>query len=173
LAVFDRRIVPGHFVFLNQSGSGCPFKLRAGTAANRRVVEADVAGTTRFTAGAEAVAASLDHCTAGFVARRAADAATIFRVFALANTHREVALAAGDAVAGAAAAAEAIGEHLAEVLQCAAGDFVIAAAVDLAASRGLFELDGATWQHAPIGAGRRAARNRAGLETRTRERSNR
>ena len=58
----------------------------------------------------------MDHCTAGLVAGRAADAAAVFGVFALANTDSEVALAAGDSVAGAAAAAETIGQHAAEVL---------------------------------------------------------
>jgi len=126
-------------------------QLRAGAAANWRVVEADVAAATRFAAGVEAIAAGLDHGLAGFVAGGAADAAAVFGVFALANTDGEVALATGDSVARAAAAAEAIGQHAAEVLQRAAGNVIIAAAMDLAAVRGLFELDGATRQHAPIG----------------------
>ena len=126
------------------------YKLRAGAAADRRVVEADVAAATRFAAGVEAIAACLDHGLAGLVAGGAADAAAVFGVFALANTDGEVALAAGDSVARAAAAAETIGQHAAEVLQRATSDFIIAAAMDLAAVRGLFELDRATWQHAPI-----------------------
>ena len=73
-------------------------KLSAGAAAHRRVVEADVAGAARFAAGAEAVAASLNHGLASLVATRAADTAAVFGVFALANTHRQVALAAGNAV---------------------------------------------------------------------------
>ena len=77
---------------------------------------------------------------------------------------REVALAAVNAVPGAAAAAQAVGQHAAEVLQRAAGDFVVAAAMDLAAVRRLFEFDRAARQHAPIGARRRAGRNRAGLK---------
>ena len=120
-------------------------QLRAGAAADRRVVEADVAAAARFAAGAEAVAARLNHGLAGLIARRAADAAAVFGVFALANAHREIALAAGDAVARAAAAAQAIGQHLAEVLQRALRNFIIVTAVDLAAGRGLFELDRATW----------------------------
>jgi hypothetical protein len=127
------------------------YNLRTGAAANWRVVEADVAAAARFAAGAEAVAASLNHRLAGLVARRAADAAAVFGVFALANTDGEIALAAGDPVARAAAAAETVGQHAAEVLQRATGDFIVAAAMDLAAVRGLFELDGATGQHAPIG----------------------
>ena len=126
-------------------------QLRAGAAADRRVVEADVAAATRFTAGVEAVAAGLDHGLAGLVAGGAADAAAVFGVFALANTDGEVALAARNPVARAAAAAETVGQHAAEVLQRATGDVIIAAAMDLAAVRGLFELDRAARQHAPIG----------------------
>ena len=92
------------------------YKLRAGAAADRRVVEADVAAAARFAAGVEAVAARLNHGLAGLVAGGAADAAAVFGVFALANTDGEVALAAGDSVARAAAAAETIGQHAAEVL---------------------------------------------------------
>ena len=116
-------------------------KLRAGTAADRRVVEADVAAAAALAALRQAVAACLNHRTAGLVAARAADAAAVFRVFAFANTAREIALAAGDAVAGAAAAAQAVTQHAAEILQRATGDFVIAAAMNLAASRSLFEFD--------------------------------
>ena len=126
-------------------------KLSAGTAAHWRVVEADVAAAAALTALLQAVAAGLNHGAAGLVAACAADAAAVLRVFALANTAGEIALAAGDAVAGAAAAAQAVGQHAAEVLQCAAGYFIIAAAVDFTAIRGLFELDAATWQHAPVG----------------------
>ena len=144
------------------------YNLRTGAAANWRVVEADVAGTARFAAGAEAIAAGLNHGLAGLIARRAANAAAVFGVFALANTDGEIALAAGDAVERAATAAEAIGQHAAEVLQRAAGHFIIAAAMNLAAVRGLFELDRAARQHAPIGRLLRTDRNRAGLNTRDR-----
>lgn len=126
-------------------------KLRAGAAADRRVVEADVAAAAALAALLQAVAAGLNHGLAGLIATRAADAAAVLRVFAFANTDREIALAAGDAVARAAAAAQAVGQHAAEILQCAAGYFIIAAAVNLTAVRGLFELDGAAWQHAPVG----------------------
>ena len=102
--------LPGHLFSVRN------YKLRVGTAADRRVVEADVASAARFAAGAEAVAAGLDHGLAGLVARGAADAAAVFGVFALANTDGEVALAAGDSVARAAAAAETVGQHAAEVL---------------------------------------------------------
>jgi hypothetical protein len=149
------------------------YNLRTGAAANWRVVEADVAGTARFAAGAEAIAAGLNHGLAGLVARRAADAAAVFGVFALANTDGEIALAAGDSVARAAAAAETVRQHAAEVLQRATGNFIVTAAMNLAAIRGLFELDRATRQHAPIR--RLRLTDLAGLNAgdRARERSDR
>jgi hypothetical protein len=152
-------------------GISCLFhqQLRAGAAANRRVVEADVAAAAALAAGLEALAAGLDHLAAGLIARRAADAATVFGVFTLANAAGQVALAASNTVEGAAAAAESVGEHAAEILQRAPGNFIIAAAMDLATVRGLFELDDATRQHAPIGAGRRTARQDARLHSRARE----
>ena len=91
-------------------------KLRAGAAADRRVVEADVAAAAAFAALRKAIAAGLNHGAAGLVAARAANAAAVLGVFALANTDGEVALAAGDSVARAAAAAETVGQHAAEVL---------------------------------------------------------
>jgi hypothetical protein len=92
----------------------------------------------------------LNHGATGLVTGRAANAATVFRVFAFANTDSEIALAAGDAVARAVTAAQAVGQHAAQVLQRAAGNLVVAAALDLAAARGPLELDGATRQYAPI-----------------------
>jgi len=145
-------------------------QLSAGAAANRRVVEADVASAAALAALLQAIAASLNHGAAFLIAARAADAAAIFRVFAFANAAGEIALAAADAIEGAAAAAEAVGQHAAKILQRAASNFIIAAAVDLAPIRGLFELDGATRQHTPIGAGWRAARQYTRLQSRTRER---
>ena len=149
------------------------YKLRAGAAADRRVVEADVAAATRLAAARQAVAAGLNHGLASLVAARAADAAAVFGVFALANTDGEVALAAGDSVARAAAAAETIGQHAAEVLECATSNFVIAAAMNLAAVRGFFELDRAARQHTPIGRLRCAERTRLNSWNRTREWSDR
>src|SRR6478609_3937858 len=105
---------PGHYLLIVQ-------QLGAGAAANRRVVEADVAAAAAFTALREAVAAGLNHGLAGLVAARAADAAAVLGVFALANTDGEVALATANAVAGASTAAQAIGQHAAEILQRAAG----------------------------------------------------
>ena len=110
-----------------------PNSLGAGAAADRRVVEADVAAAAAFAALLDAFAALLDHLAAGLVAAGAVDAAAVLGEFALAIAASEIDLAAGDAVVGAAAAAEAVAEHLAEVLQRAAGDFVFTAAPDLAA----------------------------------------
>ena len=120
-------------------------------AAHRRVVEANVAAATRFAARLQAVAERLNHGGAGLVARRAANAAAVLRVLALRDADREIALAAGDAVPSAIAAAQSVGQHAAEVLQRAAGDFVVAPALDLTAAGGLLEFHGAARQHAPIG----------------------
>lgn len=142
-------------------------KLRDCTAAHGRVVEANIAAATALAAGVQAIGASLNHGRAGLVATGAANAAAVLGIFALANTDGEVALAAGNAVAGATAAAETVGQHAAEVLQRTAGDFIIAAAVDLAAVRRLFELDAAAWQHAPIGRLRLADLTRLNARNRT------
>ena len=115
----------------------------------------------------------MNHGLASLVATRAADAAAVFGVFALANTDGEVALAAGDSVARAAAAAEPIGQHAAEVLQRATGDFVVATAMNLATVRSLFEFNRAARQHTPIGRLRRAERTWLNARDRTREWSDR
>jgi hypothetical protein len=150
-------------------------QLSAGAAADRRVVEADVAAATAFAALREAIAASLQHRTAGLVAAGAADAATVFRVFTLALATAEVHLAALNAVPGAAAAAHTVAQHAAEILQRAAGDFVIAAAMNLAAGLRLFEFDRAAGQNTPVRAGRRALWERTRLNAldRARERRDR
>src|SRR3954470_8445683 len=128
-SVTASRHTPGHCSLV---GFGeAVLQLGAGAAANRRAVEADVAAAAALAALRQAVAAGLNHRTAGLVAARAADAAAVLREFALANSNGEVALAAGDAVAAADAAAQTIGQHAAEVLQRAARDFIIATAMDL------------------------------------------
>jgi hypothetical protein len=144
----------------------------AGAAANRRVVEADVAAATALAAGFEAIAARLENRAAGFVAGGAADAAAVLGELALADADGQVALAAADAVAGAVAAAEAVAEHAAEILQRATGDFIFAAAVDLEAAGALFEFHFTARQDAPIRGGRRTGRHGAWLPGRrtTRER---
>jgi hypothetical protein len=156
---------PGHLFGL--------YQLRGRAAANWRVVETDVAAATRFAAGVEAVAARLNHGLASLIATRAADAAAVLGVFALANTDGEVALAAGDSVARAAAAAETIGQHAAEVLQRATSNIIIATAMDLATVRGLFELDRAARQHTPIRRLRLADLTGLNARDRTRERRDR
>ena len=123
----------------------------AGTAANGRVVKANVAAATRIAAASQAIAARLNHFAASLIARQAGDAAAVLGVFAFANPHGEVALANGLTVAGTAAATQSIGQHAAQVLQRGTGHVVVANAVDLNAASALFELHGATWHHAPVG----------------------
>jgi hypothetical protein len=108
----------------------------------------------------------LNHRAAGLVAGRAADAAAVFRILAFTLTAREIALATGDTIPRAIAAAQAVGQHPAQVLQRAAGNLIVAPALDLAAVRRLFELDGATRQHAPIRRRRRTGRYGTGLPAR-------
>ena len=123
----------------------------------------------------QAVAASLNHRAASLVAARAADAAAVLGVLALALTASQVDLAALNAVPGAAAAAQSVAQHAAKILQRATGDFVIAAAMNLAAGLRLFEFDRAARQHTPIRIRRRASRVLPGLDAlaRARERRNR
>jgi len=117
----------------------------------------------------------LNHRAASLVAARAADAAAILCVLALALTASQIDLAALNAIPSAAAAAEAFAHHAAKVLQRAAGDFVIAAAMNLAARLRLFEFDRATRQHTPVRIRRRAGRILTWLNAlaRARERRNR
>jgi hypothetical protein len=140
-------------------------RLRTRAAAHRRVVEADVARAARLAAGAQALAAGLDHRRAGLVARRAGDAHAVLRVLALAVATAQIALAALNAVPGAIDRAQAVAEHLAQILQGAAGHFVFAAAVDLEAAGALLEFNRAAWQHAPVGRRWRATGNRPRLPT--------
>jgi hypothetical protein len=142
----------GFFVFTEL------LQLSAGAAANRRVVEADVASAAALAALLQAIAARLNHRAAFLVAARAANAAAILRVFALALAAGEINLAALNAIPRAAAAAQAVAQHAAKILQRAAGDFVIATAVNLAAGLRLFEFDRATWQHTPVRIRRRTSR---------------
>ena len=151
------RRLPGASSFLTNQ------QLGAGAAADWRVVEADVAAATAFAALRQAVAAGLQHLAAGLVAAGAADAAAVFRVFTLALATAEVHLAALNAIPGANAAAHAVAQHAAEILQRAAGDFVIAAAMNLAAVLRLFEFDRAPRQNAPIRARWRTLRERTRL----------
>jgi hypothetical protein len=129
-------------------------RLSAGAAANRRAIEAHVAAATVVAAGLKAFAALLDHRAAGLIAARAGDAAAVLRVLALAGAAAQINLAALDAVPRAAAAAQAIGQHAAKVLQRAAGDFVFTAAMNFAAGRGFLEFDCAARQYTPVSRGR-------------------
>jgi hypothetical protein len=126
----------------------------AGAAADRCVVERDVAAAAALAAGGEAIAARLENRAAGLVAGDAGDAAAVLGVLTLAGTAGEVALAAADAVRAAADAAKSVAEHAAEVLQGAASHFVFATTMDLEAAGALLELNFAARQDAPIGAGR-------------------
>ena len=109
--VLGRTSGRGLFLF-----SVCELVCLASAAADRRVVEAQVASATRRAASLQAVAALLQDFGAGLVTAGAADADAVLGVLALADTKREVALAHADAVAGAAATAEPVAEHAAEVL---------------------------------------------------------
>lgn len=131
-------------------GRTCRKQALAGAAADGRVVERNVAAATRLAASLQAIAAGLQHGTALRVATDALNANAVFGVLASAKTHRQIALANLDAIAGAATTAQAIAEHLAQVLQSSARDFVVAAAVDLKTAGTLLESHLAARQNAPI-----------------------
>lgn len=73
----------------------------ARAAADRRVVEADVAAATRLAALGEAIAASLERLAALLIARRAGDAAAVLGDLAGAVTTGQVALRDAEAVLAA------------------------------------------------------------------------
>src|SRR5689334_20507735 len=95
----------------------------AGAAAARHAVEAEAAHAAGFEALAHAIAASLNHLAASFVAAGAGDANTLLGVRAFALAHAQVALAHDHAVHHAAAATHAVAQHFAHLLQHAAGYF--------------------------------------------------
>jgi hypothetical protein len=97
------------------------------------------------------------------VATGASDAAAVFRIFALAVAIGERALAALNAILGAQAAAQAVGQHAAEVLQRGARQFIFRAAMDLEAAGALFELHFAARHNTPIAGGRRCGGEARGL----------
>jgi len=132
----------------------------AAAAAHRRVVERDGAAAARFEAAAQAIAAGLNHLAAGFVTALAGDANAILGAFAAAMPHHQIALANGHAIERAAAAAHAIGQHLAEILQRGARNVVVTDATNLHTALALFDLHGAAWHDAPI-AGHRRGRGRS------------
>ena len=96
-------------------------KLRTGTAADRRVVEAHVAAAAVFAALVAAFAAGLQLGAALLVAAGATNCAAIGGVLALAMAIGERALAALDAIVRAVATAAAVAQHAAKILQRAAG----------------------------------------------------
>ena len=110
----------------------------------------------------------MEHLTAGLVAAGARDAAAVLGQFALARAAAQIDLAAGDSVEGAATAAQAVADHLAEVLQGSAGDVVITTTVNLEPTRALFEPQFAPRQHAQVGAGGARAGQCSGLKTKRR-----
>lgn len=132
-------------------------KLLAGAAANRRVVEANVAAAAVLAARREAFAAGLQHFAALLVAAGAGDAAAIGSVLTLAMAVGHRALAHLHAVHHAAAAAKPVAQHAAKVLQCGARHFVFAAAVHLEAAGAFLEFDLAPRHHAPIAGHRRGS----------------
>jgi hypothetical protein len=95
------------------------------------------------------------------IAADASDAATICGVLAFAMAIGERALAALNAVVGAVAAAAAIAQHPAKVLQGGGGKFVLTFAMDLESARALFKLQFATGHNAPV-----ASRRTGGRKTR-------
>jgi hypothetical protein len=127
----------------------------ARAAADGRVVEADVAAATRLAALGEAVAAGLEHLAALLVARGAGDAAAVFGDLADAVAASQVALRDAQAVLTATQRAQALREHAAEVLQRAAGNFILTLAVNLEATGALLELDRAARRHLPFTLSRR------------------
>jgi hypothetical protein len=124
-------------------------------AADGRVVEADVATATRLAALGEAVAASLERLATLLVARGASDAAAVFGDLADTAAASQVALRNAQAVLTATERAQALREHAAKILQCAAGHFILTLAVNLESTGALFELDRAARRHLPFTLSRR------------------
>jgi len=149
--------VPGLSFYINQRLG------LAGAAADRRAAEAYGASAAGFQTLLHAVAAGLDHFAAGFVAAEASDAYAVFGVLALADAAAEIALANGHTVHCATATTHLVAKHLAEVLQRAASDLVVALAVDLHAVFALLDLEGASRGDAPIGHRLRGGSRHAGI----------
>jgi hypothetical protein len=123
----------------------------AGAAANRRIVEAHIAAATVVAAFGAAFAAGLQRGAGLLIAAGAMDAAAIGSVFALAIAVGKRALAALQAVLRARAAAAAIAQHAAEILQRGARKLIFATAVDFETAGALFEFHLAPRNHAPVG----------------------
>jgi hypothetical protein len=134
----------------------------AASAADRGVAEAYVAAAAVFAALVAAIAAGLQLGAALLVAAGATDCAAVGRVLALAVAIGKRALAALNAVVRAVATAAAVAEHATQILQRAAGKFILALAMNLETAGALFELDLATRHHTPV-ASRARGREATGL----------
>src|SRR6185295_18360398 len=113
----------------------------ARAAADRHAAEANAAHAAGLQALGQAVAASLHHAGTVLVAAGAVDFHAVGRVGALAVAHGETALAHLNAVHQTAAAAQAVAQHAAHVLQRGGHGFVFTGAADLRPAGDLFELD--------------------------------
>lgn len=150
-------IVEGPFCFRI---FGSENRLRFSAAANRSVVEADVAAAAVLQAAGDCIATSLDHLAAGSVSAAASNAAAVFGKFALAESTGEFAVAHRHAVELATNRALSAGEHPAEILQRCARDIVVTATLDFAAVFALLDFDAASGNDAPVARGRRSSRTR-------------
>jgi hypothetical protein len=121
----------------------------AGAAADRGVAEADRAAAAVVAALLAAFAAGLQTLAALFVAAGASDLAAVLRIFAVAMTTCEIALANGHTVVGAAATAATAGKHFAQVVQRRRGHFILATTGDRETTLALGELQLASRHHAP------------------------
>jgi len=103
----------------------------ASAAADRISTEGDAARAARITAGAQGIAARLQHAAASSVPAAAGDAAPVLGQLALGVPTAKVALEDHLTIPQTAAVADTPLEHLAEILKCSACDIIIAAAGDL------------------------------------------
>lgn len=129
------------------------------TATDWRVVHHQATAATGIAHGGQAIAAGLNHRATLGVARRAGDAASILGGFAHAHAHRQAAGANRHAVHHAAAGAETVLQHHAQVLHHAAGHRVVTHAMNLHAASALFEAHRATRHHHVVRADRHRRRH--------------
>jgi len=135
-----------------ECSAGCDWATQSGltAAANRGAVEANEAGASVFGAAGEGVAAGLQDFAAGLVAARAGDAATILGELAFAQATGQLDIANGYATHLAIDRTDTTGQHPAQVLHRATGDFVGATTIDFEAIGALLESHVAPRDHAPI-----------------------
>lgn len=122
----------------------------ARAAANRRAAKADATHAVGFHAGVHAIAASLNHVAAGFVAAGAGDDATIFGHFARAIAHAHVALTHHHSILHATATTHAVTEHFAHVLESGARHVVLAHARHLHPAIAFLHFDRASRDHGHV-----------------------